>query len=63
MLSVLSSFLIISLKKSEQVVFTLIVFLLFMRLLALAVPHPYGDVGWSAVCDCGISWSHSLTFS
>ena len=23
---------------------------------------PYGAVGRSAVCDCGISWSYSLTF-
>ena len=23
---------------------------------------PHGAVGWSAVCDCGISWSNSLTF-
>ena len=21
-----------------------------------------GTVAWSTVCDCGISWSHSLTF-
>ena len=21
-----------------------------------------GAVGWSAVCDCGIYWSYSLTF-
>ena len=23
---------------------------------------PNGAVGWSAVCDCCISWSYSLTF-
>ena len=23
---------------------------------------PHYAVGWSAVCDCGISWSYSLTF-
>ena len=28
----------------------------------LYVSHPQGAVGWSAVCDCGISWSYSLTF-
>ena len=22
----------------------------------------HGAVGWSAVCDCGIFWSYSLTF-
>ena len=24
----------------------------------MALPH--GAMGWSAVCDCGISWSYSL---
>ena len=28
----------------------------------LSVALPHGAVGWSAVCDCGISSSHSLTF-
>ena len=23
---------------------------------------PHGAMGWSVVCDCGISWSYSLTF-
>ena len=27
------------------------------------VSLPLGAVGWSAVCDCGISCSYSLTFS
>ena len=27
---------------------------------SVAVPH--GAVGWSAVCDCGISWSYTFTF-
>ena len=22
----------------------------------------HGDKGWSVVCDCGISWSYSITF-
>ena len=26
------------------------------------VTLPHGAVGWSAVCECGISWSYSLTF-
>ena len=26
----------------------------------MALPHV--AVGWSAVCDCGISWSYSLIF-
>ena len=27
-----------------------------------SVVLPFGDVGCSAVCDCGISWSYSLTY-
>ena len=27
-----------------------------------SVAPPRDAVGWSAVCDCGISWSYSLTF-
>ena len=27
-----------------------------------SVALPHGVVGWSAVCDCGISCSYSLTF-
>ena len=27
-----------------------------------SVALPHGAVGWSAVCDCGASWSYSLTF-
>ena len=23
------------------------------------MPLPYGDEGWSAECDCGISWSYT----
>ena len=26
------------------------------------VALPHGAVGWSAVCDCGISWSYLLTY-
>ena len=29
--------------------------------LSYATP-PRGATGWSVVCDCGISWSYSLTF-
>ena len=25
------------------------------------VALPHGAMGWSAVCDCGVSWSYSLT--
>ena len=27
-----------------------------------SVTFPHGAVGWSAVCNCGISWSYSLAF-
>ena len=25
-------------------------------LAVFSVSHPHGAVGWSVVCDCGISW-------
>ena len=28
-----------------------------------SVALPQGVVGWSAVCDCGISWSYASAFS
>ena len=28
-----------------------------------SVSLPHGVMGWSAVCDCGISWSYPLTFA
>ena len=27
-----------------------------------ALPLPHRAVGWSAMCDCGSSWSYALTF-
>ena len=27
-----------------------------------SVSLPHGAVGWSPVCDCGISWSYSLFY-
>ena len=40
--------------------FTLIVFLTSCDCLrSVALSH--GTLGWSAVCDCGISWLNSLT--
>ena len=27
-----------------------------------SVSLPHGTMGWSTVCDCGISWSYSRTF-
>ena len=33
-----------------------------MAVSVLAVSPSHGVVGWSAVCDCGIFWSYSLTF-
>ena len=33
--------------------------LIVLCLCSVSLPH--GAVGWSAVSDCGISWSYSLT--
>ena len=41
--------------------FTLIVYLVFCDCYC-SVALSYGVVGWSAVCDCGISLSYSLAF-
>ena len=41
--------------------FTLIAFL-YPWLLVFRVSFR-GAVSWSAVCDCGICWSYSITFS
>ena len=40
---------------------TVIAFDIMSLLVFLQVSLPHGAVGWSAVCDCGISWSYSLT--
>ena len=61
-LSVLSSFAIISLAEEERAsCFTVIVLFLSCD-CKCSVSLPHGAAGWSAVCDCGISWSYSLTF-
>ena len=52
LLNVLSSLESILPRKREFVAFTLV---------CVAVSLPHGAVGWSVVCDCGISWSYSLT--
>ena len=31
------------------------------HLSSFFLPLPNGAVGWSVVCDCGISWSYSFT--
>ena len=41
--------------------FTLIVFLMSCGCYC-SLPLPHIDVGWSAVCDCEISWSYSSFF-
>ena len=57
-LCVLSGFAIILLKKRELVCFTLI-----MEWLSCSLSIPHGAlVGLHAVCDCGISWSCSITY-
>ena len=58
---VLSSFAIISLRKRELVALLCPLAVVWLSVLCLFLMVPL--VGWSAVCDCGISWSYSLTFS
>ena len=49
-------------KRDRAGCFALIVFLMSCFCCrSVNLPHD-GAVGWSAVCDCGISWSYSLTF-
>ena len=45
--------------KEKASCFTLFVFLVHCEFY---VAFPRGVVCWSAVCDCGISWSYSLAF-
>ena len=58
-LSVLSSFAIILMGKKRAGCFALIVFLMSCD-CKCSVSLPHNVVDWSAVCDCGISWSYSL---
>ena len=56
-----SSFAIILMGKRENYCFTLTVFLIYCDShCSLALPLSLSTVGWSAVCDYGISWSDSL---
>ena len=48
-------------QESRAGCFALIVFLMSCD-CKCSVALPHGAVGWSAVCDCGISWSYALTF-
>ena len=41
--------------------FTFVAFNMPCRCYRSLILHR-GAVGWSVVCDCGISWSYSLTF-
>ena len=56
-LSVLSSLAISLLKKREL---DALLYLCCDCLCSVSLPH--NAMGWSAVCDCGFSWSYSLTF-
>ena len=56
LLCVLSSFAIILMGKRELVA------LLCLSSWCLAVDFPHFTMSWSAVCDCGISRSHSFAF-
>ena len=57
-LCVLSSFAIISQGKRELV--ALLVLCSGCHVAVVVLPR--GTMGWSLVCDCGISWSYPLTF-
>ena len=48
-------------ERAAAVSFTLIVFLITCDCYC-SIAFPHGAVGWSAVHDCGISWSDSLIF-
>ena len=41
--------------------FALIAFLMAISCYC-SLPFPHGAVGWSAVCDWGISWLYSLLY-
>ena len=60
LLSVLFSFVII-LKRKRAGCFAFIVLRMSCYCKCFVALPPDG-VGWSAVCDCGISFSYSLTF-
>ena len=59
-LGLISSFKIISPGKRELV--ALLVCLSTSNDLLTYMTFPRGVVGWSRVCECGISWSYLLTF-
>ena len=56
LLCVHSSFAII-LKRMRKII---VLQMYYYSKCSVALPH--GALGWSAVCDCGISWLYSLTF-
>ena len=58
-LLVLSSFAIISMRRSELLALSLIVFVLLCGCL-LSLFHLRNTMGWRLVCDSGIFWSYSL---
>ena len=33
---------------------------ILLQCVCTLVPLPHGTMGWSLICDCGISWSYSL---
>ena len=59
LLCVLSSFVIIFTRKRELVAFIVLRMACYRKCF---VSLPHGAVGWSAVCDCGMSLSYSFLF-
>ena len=52
LLCVLSSFAFILMGKIER---WLLIFVRLLGVIVIGLALPHGAVGWSAVCDCGIS--------
>ena len=61
LLCVHSSF-AITLKRQRKLVALLVLLLQMYCYCKCSVTLPHRVVGWSAVCNCGISWLYSLTF-
>ena len=45
----------------KRELFALLLLPSLCRVVVIVLGFPPGVMGWSAVCDCGISWSYSLT--
>ena len=62
LLSVLSSFAIILKRMRELIALLLLSYIIMYWYSKCSVAPPHRAVDWSAICDCGISLSYSITF-